>query len=160
MHDGLHQIHRRRAAERGDKDVVGLVEQLHRAVDLLQDPPADHRNPVGHCHGLNLVVGDVEGCDAYFALQLGDLGPHLHPELGVEIRQGLVEQENPRAANDGPAHCHPLPLTARQLCRTLVELAFHLEDAGRLMHPLPDLGLGPLRELQREGDLSNTFIWG
>jgi hypothetical protein len=46
-----------------------------------------------------------------------DLGPHLDAQLGVKVRQGLVEQEHLRVAHDGAAHRHPLALAARQLAR-------------------------------------------
>jgi hypothetical protein len=44
-----------------------------------------------------------------------DLGAHLHAQLGVEIRQRLVEQEHLRIAHDGAAHGDALALAARKL---------------------------------------------
>ncbi|MNC94024.1 hypothetical protein D3C83_107820 [compost metagenome] len=40
------------------------------------------------------------------------LAAHLHPQLGVQVRQRLVEQEHLRLANDGAAHRHALALPA------------------------------------------------
>jgi hypothetical protein len=45
-------------------------------------------------------------------VQLLDLGAHLHPQFGVEIRQRLVEQEHLRIADDGTAHGDALALAA------------------------------------------------
>ena len=75
-------------------------------------------------------------------LEAGDLGPHLHPQLGVEVRQRLVHQEGLGVADDGPAHRHPLPLAARQLRRPAVEHLVELEHGGHLGDPAGDLVLG------------------
>ncbi len=40
------------------------------------------------------------------------LGPHLHPQLGVQVAQWLVHQEHRGLAHDGPAHGDPLALAA------------------------------------------------
>jgi hypothetical protein len=45
-------------------------------------------------------VGDVEGC-AQAPLQLDDLGAGA--ELGVQVAEGLIHQEQRRLAGDGPA---------------------------------------------------------
>ncbi len=37
-------------------------------------------------------------------MQLLDFGAHLRPQLGVEVGQRLVEQEDVRMADDGAAH--------------------------------------------------------
>ncbi|HET8586469.1 MAG TPA: ATP-binding cassette domain-containing protein, partial [Candidatus Limnocylindria bacterium] len=68
----------------GDRVAVlrdGVLVQRLRRVDLLQHPLADDRDPVAHRHGLDLVVGDVEGRDPELALDAGDLGPHLDAQL-------------------------------------------------------------------------------
>ena len=61
-------------------------------------------------------------------VQLLDLGAHLHAQLGVEVRQRLVEQEHLRVADDGPAHGHALALAARELARVAVEQWLQAED--------------------------------
>jgi hypothetical protein len=40
---------------------------------------------VGHGHGLDLVVGDVDRRRLQALVQFLDLGTHLHSQLGVEI---------------------------------------------------------------------------
>jgi hypothetical protein len=54
-------------------------------------------------------------------VQLLDLGAHLHAQLGVEVRQRLVEQEHLRVAHDGAAHGDALALAAGELARVAVE---------------------------------------
>jgi hypothetical protein len=79
-----------------------MVVELERRADLLDHPGVEHHDLVGHGHRLDLVVGDVDHGVAEVLVELGDLDAHLHPELGVEVRQRLVEQEYPRLADDRP----------------------------------------------------------
>ena len=112
-----------------------MVVELLGRVDLLQLPLPDHGDPVAHGHGLDLIVGDVDGRDVQLVLDAGDLGPHLHAELGVEVRQRLVHQERLGLADDRPSHGDALPLTARQRLRLALEQVLEPEDVPRLSDP-------------------------
>ena len=48
-------------------------------------------------------------------MQLGELEPHLHAQLRVEVRERLVEQEHLRLAHDGAADGDALALAAGKL---------------------------------------------
>ena len=113
----LQQVHRRRADEGGDEGVRRAVVEVERRADLLDVAVAHDHDAIGHRHRLDLVVGDIDGRGPEPLVQGADLGPHRHPELGVEVRQRLVEQEHLGVAHDGPAHGDPLALPARQLAR-------------------------------------------
>ena len=89
-----------------------------------------HHDLVGHGHGLDLVVGDVDGRRLQALVQLLDLGAHGDAQLGVEIRQRLVEQEHLRVAHDGAAHGDALALAAGELARIAVEQRAEAEDIG------------------------------
>jgi hypothetical protein len=99
----------------------------------------DH-DPVSHRHGLDLVVGHVDGGRLEALVQFLDLGAHLHAQLGVEIGERLVEEENLRVAHDRTAHRHALALAAGELPGIAVEhlarprmsaAGFTLCDLGR-----------------------------
>src|SRR5918996_753735 len=107
-------------------------------------------HPVPHGHGLDLVVGDVEGRHADLVLDPGDLRAHLHPELRVEVREWLVHQECLGLPDDGPAHGHPLSLAAGERPRLLVQELLQTEDGGRLADPAVDLTFRELPQLQPE----------
>ena len=128
-------------------------EQLARCGALLQDAVLQHGNAVAHGHRLDLIVGDVDGGDAEPALQRGDLCAGLHAELGVEVRQRLVHQEDLRLAHDRPTHGDALTLAARQLGRLAIEEVVEVEQLGRLEHTLVDLGLGHPFDLEVEADV-------
>ena len=110
-------------------------------------------DPVGHGHGLHLIVGDVDDRGPQTPVELADLGPHRHPELGVEVGERLVEQKHLGLADDGPSHRHPLPLPSRELFGFSLQQFVDAEDVGRLLHPLVDLLFGKLPHLQPEAQV-------
>ena len=144
----------------GHEQVDRLLVELAGRVDLLEQALAQHRHPVAERHGLDLVVGDVDGGDAERVLDAGDLGAHLAAQLGVEVRERLVEQEGVGVAHEGPAHGHPLALAARELRRLAVEELGQLEHLGRPLHPLVDLVVGVLRRRSGKAMFSYTVRCG
>ena len=144
-------VHRRRADEARDEEVRRHVVEVERRADLL-DPAVVHDDDlVGHGHRLDLVVGDVDRGGLQPLVQVLDLGAHRDAQLGVEVRQRLVEQEHLRVAHDRAAHRHALALAARELARIAVEQVGEPEDLGRRPHPRGDLGLRRVLQHQREG---------
>ena len=83
-------------------------------------------------------------------MQLLELDAHLHAQLGVEVRQRLVEQEHARMAHDGAAERDALALAAGQLARLALEQFADAEDVGRFLDALGDLGLFEFAHLQAE----------
>src|SRR5690606_15049979 len=135
----------------GDKEVVGTVVEVERTADLLDDAVMHDDDLVGHGHRLDLVVGDVDGRRLEALVQFLDLGAHADPQLGVEIRQRLVEQENLWIAHDGAAHGDALALAAGKLARIARKQRDQAEDLGGALHAAVALGLGRVPQLQREG---------
>jgi hypothetical protein len=86
-------------------------------------------------------VRDVDRRRLEALVQLLDLGAHLHPQLGVEVGQRLVEQEHLRIADDRAAHGDALALAAGELPRIAIEIGLEAEDVRRLPDTLGDLGL-------------------
>src|SRR5262249_15924546 len=58
----LEHIHRRRSDEPGDKEIVRTVVELKRGADLFDATVMHDDNLVGHGHGFDLVVRDVDRC--------------------------------------------------------------------------------------------------
>ena len=72
---------------------------------------------------------------------------------GIEIGQGLVEQEHLGLAHDGAADGDALALAAGKLAGLALEQMLHLEDAGGLADlPVADIP-GRTGELQPEPDI-------
>jgi len=94
---------------------------------------------VGQRHRFHLVVSDVQTGGFQSLVQLLQFKAHLHPQLGVKVRQRLVKQEHRRLAHNGAAHRHALALTTGQLARLAMEQRLQLQNPRRFFHPLANL---------------------
>jgi len=83
---GVEEVHARAADEAGYEDVRRVVVQVLRRIDLLQHAVLHNRNARGHRHRLNLVVRHVDKGRRQALVQLGNLGPRLDAQLGVQVR--------------------------------------------------------------------------
>ena len=144
------QVHGRGADEAGDELVGGLVVHLAGGAHLLEDAVLEHRDAVAHGQRLGLVVRDVHRGNAQRALERGDLGAGLDAELGVQVGQRLVHEEDLGLAHDGTAHGDALALAAGESLRLAVEVLGQAEDLGRLPDPLVDLVFRGARNLEGE----------
>jgi hypothetical protein len=145
------EIHRGRADEPRDEEVRGPVVELERLAALLDHAVAHHDDLVGHRHRLDLVVSHVHRRRLEALVQLLQLGAHRHPQLGVEVGERLVEEEDLRVAHDAAPHRDALPLAAGKLARIAVEQVGEPEDRGGLRHARVDLGARALGEQHAEG---------
>ena len=116
---------------------------------------------VGHGHGLDLVVGDVDRRRLEALVQLLDLGAHGDAQLGVEVRERLVEQEHLRVAHDGAAHGDALALAARELARIALEERDQAEDLGGALSTRASISdFGAFRSFSEKPMLSATVMCG
>lgn len=111
----VQDIHRRTA------DKLCIIKVLRFGIDLvwcaeLLDLAIFHdRNPVGQCHRFDLIVRDVDHCVCKLLVQPLQLNPRRTAQLGIEVRQRLVEQEHIHVANKRSTDGNTLPLAARKL---------------------------------------------
>ncbi len=105
-----HQIHQ--PHEVGDHAVGRPGIDLERRAVLLQPPAVHHGDLVGQRQRLGLVVGDIDEGDAGAALQLLQLDAHALAQLGVEIGQRLVEQQDRRLDHEAARERDALLLAA------------------------------------------------
>jgi len=80
--------------EAGHEGIAGIVIDLERAPHLLQQAMIHHRNPVGHGHGFELIMGDNRPWSDRIRAAVLELGAHDRAERGIDIRERLVEQED------------------------------------------------------------------
>ena len=144
------EVHLRASDEAGHEHVDRPVVQRLGGVYLL-NLPAVHDDDAGpHRHGLGLVVGHVDEGRLQAVVQLGDLRTHLDPQFGVQVREGLVHQEDPGLADDDPPQGDALALTARERPGLSVEQVLDAQYLRRRPHALFDDVPGDLAELQAE----------
>ena len=77
--------------------------------------------------------------------------PELLADLGVEGAERLVQQQQLGLDGQGPGQGHALALAPRQLRRVPVGQVIDLDQVEQLVDLGPDLGLGPLADLEAEG---------
>ncbi len=145
------EVHGRRSDEARDELVLGLGVDLHGLAHLLDPAVLHDHDPRPERHRLDLVVGDVDRRGLETLVEALQLDAHLHAQLGVEVRQRLVEQEHLRVPHDGAAHGDALALAARELARLALEQLLDAEYLGGVLDALLDLRLGKLPHLEAEG---------
>ena len=99
-------------------------------------------------------MGHIQGSDTEVLLQSPDLGAQFHPQLGIQIAQRLVEQEQRRCAHQGAGDGHPLLLTTGKLARLAIQQRSDTHPIGGLVHPLGDLVFRHSGVAQREADVA------
>ena len=108
------------ANEAGDEAVGRALVEVALRADLADFALRHHHQAVGDGQRLLLVVRHHDGGQAELALQLADLHPHLLPQLGVEVRQRLVQQQHVGPDGQRPGQRHALLLAAGELPRQAV----------------------------------------
>ena len=146
-----HDVHCGRPDEARDEAACGSAVHIGRRADLLHPAGIHHHDAIGERHGLDLVVGDVERRGREPRVQFAQLDPHLRAQLGVEVRQRLVEEEHLGIADDGTTHRDALALAARELARTPPQQVAQAQDVGGAVHPGRDLGPGHAADPQPVG---------
>src|SRR5699024_9711051 len=149
----VQEVHLGAADEAGDEHVAGVIVQVLRGIDLLDDAVLHDDDAVAHGHGLGLVMGNVDEGGGQLLVQLDDLGAHAGTQLGVQVGQRLVQQEDGRVTDHGAAQSDTLALAARQSLGLAVQQVLDLQDLGGLMDALVDLVLRGLAQLEAEGDV-------
>ncbi len=93
----------------------------------------------GHRHRFRLVVRDVDEGRSEPLVELDDLGAGLDAQLGVEVRQRLVEEEDGGLADDRAAQGHALSLAAGECAGLALEQVFDAQNRRRLVDARLDL---------------------
>ena len=102
--------------KRKTKSSTGLLEDLLRGPDLSDAALLVHdRQAVGDGQRDLLVVRHVEDRDAQVLLQRLDLEAHLLAQVGVEVAERLVEQQQARLGDQGARQRDALLLPAGEL---------------------------------------------
>src|SRR2546427_753424 len=143
----------RDADEVGDEVGAGPRVDLLWAPDLLDPAVPHHRDAVGDRERLLLIVGDVEGRDPEVLLDPADLAAKTEPDLRVERRERLVEQEDLRAAGERAGERDPLLLAARELVRVAALETTEARQRDHLGDALVDPDGRPSGHPQAEGDV-------
>ena len=139
--------------ETGDVGVHWRAVDFLRGADLCDFPSGKHGHAVRHRERLLLIVGDIDASEAVFLYDAADLAAHLHTELGVEVRERLVEKEAARFHHQRSGEAHPLLLAAGHLVDGAVAVTSQPHHFQSLRHPPLNFRLRDFPLLQPEGDV-------
>src|SRR5207248_63774 len=148
-----------RADEGGDKARARVVVDLERRADLLDASFVHDHDAVRDRQGFFLIMRDIDRRDAQFALDRPDLLAQRDPNLGVQRRQRLVEQQDLRLDGERAGECHALLLTARKLRGIAPAELGQLDKPQHFFDPPADLSGRFLRYFQAEAYvLGNSHV--
>src|SRR5262249_41564345 len=111
------------------------------------------RDPVGERQRFLLIVGDVDRRDAELLLERANFTPHLDPDLGVQVRERLVEEQDVGGQHEGSGQRHPPLLASGELAGVAVGQAREIHLAKAFVQPVPDLGRRQLAQLEAIRDV-------
>jgi hypothetical protein len=109
----LQAIHRRSTDKTGDKKTVWFIVEVIRRAGLFDQAVAHQDNLVSHCHGLDLIMGNIDHGHTETFLPSPDFQSHLVAQLGVEIGKRLVHQAHRMLGNHRTGQSDTLALPAR-----------------------------------------------
>jgi hypothetical protein len=84
-------------------------------------------------HGFLLIMRHIDGCDAYFFLEIANHLAHFKTKFCIQIRERFIHQKNIRFDNEGPGQSHPLLLTSRQAFRHPIFIVMNLHQLQELI---------------------------
>ncbi len=127
---------------------------IERMADLFDIALVHHHQPVGQRHGLHLIMGDEDGGGGKALVQLADFGAHGDTQLGVEVGERLVEQEDLRFADDRAGHGDALALATGKGGRLTLQKIGKADDLRGFFDAAQALGLGDTGDFQRITDIA------
>jgi len=126
------------ADEAGDEGGSGIEVEFLGGADLLEAAVAHDCQGLGHGESFFLVVGYVECGNGSFAMDACNFFAHFEAELGVEVAEGFVKEDEVGANDEGPCECDSLLLSAGELAGPAMGVLRHsdhfegLTDAAAL----------------------------
>jgi len=137
--------------EVGDKAMIGVEIDLLRIADLDDAAGAHDRNLIRERQSLHPVVGDVDSRDLEFREKAAQFLAGGFPQLGIEIAEGLIEQNDLGLGHERARQGHALLLAAAEVGGRPLFKAFELHELKHLRYPASDFLLGYLPVLQGVG---------
>src|SRR5690606_37160393 len=126
---------------------------IPRAALLLETPLADNHNFVGNLDRFFLVMGDEDRRNADAFNHFLQPSAQLRPNLSVDRRERLIEQQQLRLRSKRSCESNPLALAAGDLMRIPVLEAFQSRKLDEVHNSLANFFFGQLLHLEAESDV-------
>lgn len=139
--------------EAGDKFVGRLLIYFAGSANLFEAATPENDNAVGDFHGLLLVMGDEDGGDGKFTMQVDQPVAEFLSDPGIDRTKGFIKEQDGRfwceSAGDGDA----LALAAGELVRKTPGKPLKFEERKQFLDPGCPFGSRPLLDLEAEGNV-------
>ena len=122
--------------KRGDPVGCGLLVDLFGRAELRQSSIAQHGHAVGEGQRFLLIVGDEQRGRALVTQKLCHFTPQNCAQLGVERREGLVEQQQVGSRGEGAREGDTLRLPARELVGRAAGVVIESDEVSELGDPV------------------------
>ena len=135
------------------KGVAGGVVDLARRARLLDPAGVHDEDAIRHRLRLFLVVGHHDRGHVQTTLDVADLAPQPGPDLCIQRRQRLVEEQQPGRGSERARERDSLLLPTRELGRVLGRVSGQVDEREQLVDAPPDGGPVHLLVHQTEADV-------
>src|SRR5262249_45432674 len=139
------------ANETSSELVVRLIVHLHGGTDLLDKTVTHDHNTVAHSHSFHLVMGHITHRGIETVVQFDKLGPHVDAQLGIQVTQWLIKEEDFRLPHNGPPHGDTLPLATGELLGLAVKQIANPENICRSFDSAGNFVSRGAAQLERKG---------
>ena len=144
---GLHKVDGGIADEIRYKEVLRVVVDGEGRLVLLQHAVIDEADLGGEGHGFHLVVGDIDKGGAGFDMQALQLVAHFQAQLGIQVGERLIHEQDGGLRRQGAGDGDALLLAAGKLGGVAVHKHANLDDAGHTAHGQVNFLFGELAHL-------------
>lgn len=144
----------------GGADAGGGLEIERARRGDLDDLAGFHDgDAVGDGHGIGAVVGDEEGGHPFGAEDGGDFVAHLHAEAGIEVGEGLIEEEDAGMRCEGAEEGNALLLAAGELVGVPVAEPFEVGHAEELFDAAAFAALESVADVPGDGEVGEEGVF-
>ncbi len=147
------EVDRGIAEQPGDVAAYRLGVEPGRLVDLDEAAIHQHGDPMAQRHGLLVVLGDVEHGGIEGLEHARQLEAHLVAQLGIDIAQGIVEQQHRGAGCQRAGERGALLLPVGERARQVAQHMLDLQQRRHLLDPPGHLGSAQAARAQRARDV-------
>jgi len=119
----------------GNKAVDGFMVEVKGGIKLQQLAVVHNPGAITHDKGFVLIVGNEDGGHVLFLQQVAHIHRQSFTQFGVEVGEGLIQQQQAGFRSQCPRNRNTLLLTTRQLVRVAVTIPLH---TNKFQHAVSD----------------------
>ena len=139
--------------EIGDEATSGSLVNIFRRANLLDAASVEDGNAIGHGERFDLIVSDEKAGNPELALDVADLAAQFLAQLGVQIGEWLIQEQDRRFDDQCPCQRYPLLLAAGELTDAPLAVVLEANQRQGPFHALLRFDLRHAGHLQTENNI-------